>query len=216
MNLPPPPTKFSKYNKMLLGATKDVCDATMKDAVKEAVQENQNIRDIPVAVDGTWQKGYSSMNVVTVTVWTQEGDTEILSKHCVCKDKRNMDRSARRTSTGIVEEWKSMELYRYFSALFNAMMPCYETDGISSPTFQSKDERPKLSDGKALCGKNRLTEASIDQLQTYYGLAIRKIIKCEGYATRAIEKNAYGNTQNPNESINNVIWSRVPKKTFVP
>ncbi|GFV82787.1 uncharacterized protein TNCV_4147551 [Trichonephila clavipes] len=24
-----------------------------------------------------------------------------------------------------------------------------------------------------------------------------------------------GNTQNPNESINNVIWSRVPKKTFV-
>ncbi|GFS66480.1 uncharacterized protein TNCV_3857071 [Trichonephila clavipes] len=53
MNLPPPPTKFSKYNKMLLGATKDVCDATMKDAVEEAVQENQNIRDIPVAVDGT-------------------------------------------------------------------------------------------------------------------------------------------------------------------
>ncbi|GFX49689.1 uncharacterized protein TNCV_1637271 [Trichonephila clavipes] len=69
MNLPPPPTKFSKYNKMLLGATKDVCDATMKDAVKETVQENQNNRDIPVAVDGTWQKrGYSSMNgVVTVT-----------------------------------------------------------------------------------------------------------------------------------------------------
>ncbi|GFV39564.1 hypothetical protein TNCV_1368051 [Trichonephila clavipes] len=61
----PTPTKFSKYNKMLLGATKDVCDATMKDAVKEAVEENQNIRDIPVAVDGTWQKrGYSSMNGV--------------------------------------------------------------------------------------------------------------------------------------------------------
>ncbi|GFY58815.1 uncharacterized protein TNIN_190601 [Trichonephila inaurata madagascariensis] len=39
MNLPPPPTKFSKYNNMLLGATKDVCDATMKDAVEEAVQE---------------------------------------------------------------------------------------------------------------------------------------------------------------------------------
>ncbi|GFY24768.1 uncharacterized protein TNCV_2689591 [Trichonephila clavipes] len=56
MNLPPPPTNFSKYNKMLLGASKDVCDVTMKDAVKEAVQENQNIRDIPVAVDGTWQK----------------------------------------------------------------------------------------------------------------------------------------------------------------
>ncbi|GFV13492.1 transposable element Tcb1 transposase [Trichonephila clavipes] len=44
MNLPPPPTKFSKYNKMLLCATKDVCDAMIKDAVEEAVQENQNIR----------------------------------------------------------------------------------------------------------------------------------------------------------------------------
>ncbi|GFV22046.1 hypothetical protein TNCV_4527311 [Trichonephila clavipes] len=41
MNLPPLPTKFSKYNKMLLGATKDVCDAMMKDAVEEAVQENK-------------------------------------------------------------------------------------------------------------------------------------------------------------------------------
>ncbi|GFX63745.1 uncharacterized protein TNCV_215451 [Trichonephila clavipes] len=46
MNLPHLPTNFSKYNKVLLGATKDVCDATMKDAVKEAVQENQNIRDV--------------------------------------------------------------------------------------------------------------------------------------------------------------------------
>ncbi|GFX06668.1 uncharacterized protein TNCV_382641 [Trichonephila clavipes] len=98
MNLPPPPTKFAKYNKMPLGATKDVCDATMKDAIEEAVQKNQNIRDIPVAVDGTWQKrGYSSMNgVVTIT---------------------SVD-----TGKGIVDEWKSMELYRYFSALFNAMM----------------------------------------------------------------------------------------------
>ncbi|GFX73787.1 uncharacterized protein TNCV_4291031 [Trichonephila clavipes] len=67
--LPPPPTKFSKYKKILLGATKDVCDLTMKDAVEEAVQENKNIRDISVAVDGIWQKrGYFSMNgVVTVT-----------------------------------------------------------------------------------------------------------------------------------------------------
>ncbi|GFW08866.1 uncharacterized protein TNCV_993831 [Trichonephila clavipes] len=30
-----------------------------------------------------------------------------------------------------------------------------------------------------------------------------------------LKKCLHGNTQNPNESINNVIWSRVPKKTFV-
>ncbi|GFT74868.1 uncharacterized protein TNCV_1673341 [Trichonephila clavipes] len=32
----------------------------------------------------------------------------------------------------------------------------------------------KLSDGKPLCGRNRLTEAEIDRLQAYYGLAIRR------------------------------------------
>ncbi|GFX71552.1 uncharacterized protein TNCV_2695401 [Trichonephila clavipes] len=30
-----------------------------------------------------------------------------------------------------------------------------------------------------------------------------------------LKKCLHGNTQNPNESINNVIWSRVPRKTFV-
>ncbi|GFT64437.1 uncharacterized protein TNCV_4831631 [Trichonephila clavipes] len=43
MNLQPPPTMFSKYNKMLLGATKDVSDATMKDAVEEAVHKKTKI-----------------------------------------------------------------------------------------------------------------------------------------------------------------------------
>ncbi|GBM23609.1 hypothetical protein AVEN_117365-1 [Araneus ventricosus] len=30
-----------------------------------------------------------------------------------------------------------------------------------------------------------------------------------------LKKCVHGNTQNPNESVNNVIWSRVPKSTFV-
>ncbi|GFS56148.1 uncharacterized protein TNCV_1650651 [Trichonephila clavipes] len=30
-----------------------------------------------------------------------------------------------------------------------------------------------------------------------------------------LKKRLHGGTQNPNESVNNVIWSRVPKKTFV-
>ncbi|GBN99328.1 hypothetical protein AVEN_218603-1 [Araneus ventricosus] len=31
-----------------------------------------------------------------------------------------------------------------------------------------------------------------------------------------LKKCAHGDTQNPNESVDNVIWSRVPKSTFVP
>ncbi|GFX06667.1 uncharacterized protein TNCV_382631 [Trichonephila clavipes] len=129
--------------------------------------------------------------------------------------------------------------------------------------------------------ENRLTEASIDQLQTYYRFAFRRNLSnvkdmrqgiwaiflhkistdenpqhgfCPsgpdtwcGYKKAQLENKVYhhkhkllvavveaiklifrdlsdpellkkclhGNTQNPNESINNVIWSHVPKKTFV-
>uniref|UniRef100_A0A1B6K2H0 Mutator-like transposase domain-containing protein n=1 Tax=Homalodisca liturata TaxID=320908 RepID=A0A1B6K2H0_9HEMI len=138
-----------------------------------------------------------------------------------------------------------------------------------------------LSDGGKLGGKNRLTDGIIDQLQTYYGNAIRKNTDnlqnmkaavwaiyfhklstddnpqhglcpsgentwCkynkakhtkEPYSHKnsipsaimlalkpifqalanpdLLRKCLHGKTQNVNESINNVIWSRVPKKDFV-
>ncbi|GFT55420.1 hypothetical protein TNCV_3189271 [Trichonephila clavipes] len=40
MNLPPPPTKFSKYNHILLQATRETCEHSMAEAVREAVDEN--------------------------------------------------------------------------------------------------------------------------------------------------------------------------------
>ncbi|GFT36347.1 uncharacterized protein TNCV_5011341 [Trichonephila clavipes] len=69
MNLPPPPTKFSKYNKMLLGATKDVCDATMKDAVKKLYKKTKILETfLWRLMEHGKSRGYSSMNgVVTVT-----------------------------------------------------------------------------------------------------------------------------------------------------
>ncbi|GFW57957.1 hypothetical protein TNCV_1419041 [Trichonephila clavipes] len=36
MNLPPPPTKFSKYNHILLQATRETCEHSMAEAVREA------------------------------------------------------------------------------------------------------------------------------------------------------------------------------------
>ncbi|GFX87706.1 uncharacterized protein TNCV_4304151 [Trichonephila clavipes] len=39
MNLPPPPTKFSKYNHILLQATRETCEHSMAEAVREAVDE---------------------------------------------------------------------------------------------------------------------------------------------------------------------------------
>ncbi|GFT83683.1 uncharacterized protein TNCV_2826111 [Trichonephila clavipes] len=40
--------------------------------------------------------------------------------------------------------------------------------------LKTKMRGQKLSDGKPLCGRNRLTEEEIDRLQAYYGLAIRR------------------------------------------
>ncbi|GFW66707.1 uncharacterized protein TNCV_1371401 [Trichonephila clavipes] len=147
--------------------------------------------------------------------------------------------------------------------------------------LKTKMRGQKLSDGKPLCGRNRLTGAEIDRLQAYYGLAIRRNLSSVKDMQQAIwaiflhklstdekpqhgfcpsdsdtwckfkkaellgetyhhknslpvdvveamrpvfrdlanpellKKCLHGGTQNPNESVNNVIWSRVPKKTFV-
>ncbi|GFY52914.1 uncharacterized protein TNIN_425261 [Trichonephila inaurata madagascariensis] len=56
MNLPRPPIKFSKYNNILLRATRQTCEDSMAEAVSEAVDENDGKRDLAVAVDGSWQK----------------------------------------------------------------------------------------------------------------------------------------------------------------
>ncbi|GFY12280.1 uncharacterized protein TNCV_283831 [Trichonephila clavipes] len=178
---------------MLLSATKDVRDATMKGAIEEAVQENQNIIDIPVAVDGTWQKrGYSSMNgALTVTNKKKHGP--------VCK--KNFDGySGRMEVDGALSIFqRSVQRYdvRYTKYLGDGDSKAFDNivknqvygdnctitklEGVGHAMkwmgsrlrrFKAKMRGQKLSDGKALCGKNRLTEASIDQLQTYYGLAI--------------------------------------------
>ncbi|GFU03891.1 uncharacterized protein NPIL_469151 [Nephila pilipes] len=77
MNLPPPPTKFTKFINILLQAAGEACEESMAEAVHEAVEENDGGRDIAFAVDGSWQKrGFSLKNgVVTVT----SVDTELQS-----------------------------------------------------------------------------------------------------------------------------------------
>ncbi|GFU06278.1 hypothetical protein TNCV_4765751 [Trichonephila clavipes] len=42
----PPPTKFSKYNHILLQATRETCEHSMAEAVREAVDENDGKRTL--------------------------------------------------------------------------------------------------------------------------------------------------------------------------
>lgn len=147
--------------------------------------------------------------------------------------------------------------------------------------LKNKMRGQKLSDGKSLSGRGRLTDAVIDSLQVYYGKAIREntedvekmrsavwatylhkissdeqprhelcpegenswcgykkaLISGDTYShkhsvpevvmkelkttfrdltnTELLKKCVHGRTQNFNESLNNVIWTRIPKNTFV-
>lgn len=149
--------------------------------------------------------------------------------------------------------------------------------------LKEKKRGVELADGKKLGGKNRLTDAAIQKLQIFYGLAIRRNTKSvedmrtavwaiyfhvqstnakpthnlcpkdedtwckfnqslrtkEHYdhqkhfhlpeavmlemkpifrdlsETSLLEKCLSGKSQNPNESLNNVIWARISKRTFV-
>ncbi|GFU65295.1 transposable element Tcb2 transposase [Trichonephila clavipes] len=99
----------------------------------------------------------------------------------------------------------------------------------------------KLSDGKNISGRGRLTLKEVDSIQHYYGLAIRKNLSSVEDMKRAIwaiyfhklstednpqhalcplekdllKKCLRGRTQNPNESFNKCIWERIPKTVFV-
>lgn len=91
MNLPAPPSKFNKHIIAVGSAVEDVAQENMKDAVEEAVFENNNNRDLSIAFDGSWQKrGHTSLNGVVTATSVDTGkvvDVAILSKHCRCKDK---------------------------------------------------------------------------------------------------------------------------------
>lgn len=64
-----PPSRFSPYVQVLGSTAKDLCYETMKDAVEVAVEVTEEVQNMPIAIDGTWQnRGHTSLNgVVTAT-----------------------------------------------------------------------------------------------------------------------------------------------------
>ncbi|GFU92480.1 uncharacterized protein TNCV_4794091 [Trichonephila clavipes] len=69
-------------------------------------------QNVPVAIDGTWQKrGHTSLNGVVTAVSVDTGkviDAEILSRKCSCHFIGNLhsDESVRQITLEIVREWK--------------------------------------------------------------------------------------------------------------
>lgn len=93
MNLPPPPTVYSRHERILAGATQTLCQSSTTLAVEEAVKENDNLekRDLCVAVDGSWQKrGHVSLNGIVSLTSVDTGkvlDIDVMSKYCLCPQR---------------------------------------------------------------------------------------------------------------------------------
>ncbi|XP_069694387.1 uncharacterized protein [Periplaneta americana] len=95
MDLPPPPTKFSKCMDLIYKAVSEVALESMSNAVREAVSESNNTH-LTVACDGTWQKrGHTSLNGVVTTTSVNTGkvlDVHTLSKSCnICHGAKNFE-----------------------------------------------------------------------------------------------------------------------------
>ncbi|GFX90881.1 uncharacterized protein TNCV_3167121 [Trichonephila clavipes] len=138
MNLPPPPTKFSKYNHILLQATRETCEHSMAEAVREAVDENDGKRDLAVAVDGSWQKrGFSSKNGLVTVTSVDTGkviDVEVFSKHCICPNKTKHLQNCKRNFEGYsgkMEVAGALSIFQRSQSLYNVRYTKYLGDGDS-------------------------------------------------------------------------------------
>ncbi|GFX39992.1 uncharacterized protein TNCV_2647551 [Trichonephila clavipes] len=136
MNLPPPPTKFSKYNHILLQATRETCEHSMAEAVREAVDENDGKRDLAVAVDGSWQKpGFSSKNGLVTVTSVDTGkviDVEVFSKHCICPNKTKHLQNCKRNFEGYsgkMEVAGALSIFQRSQSLYNVRYTKYLGDG---------------------------------------------------------------------------------------
>ncbi|GFU08250.1 uncharacterized protein TNCV_2901901 [Trichonephila clavipes] len=162
-------------------ATRETCEHSMAEAVREAVDENDGKRDLAVVVDGSWQKrGFSSKNGLVTVTSVDTGkviDVEAFSKTLYLSEQNKHLQNCKRNFEGYSAFTSIVENKVYGDHCCREIRmhrSCYEKNGTRLRRLKTKMRGQKLSDGKPLCGRNRLTEAEIDRLQAYYGLAIRR------------------------------------------
>ncbi|KAJ4427574.1 hypothetical protein ANN_25222, partial [Periplaneta americana] len=188
LNLPPPPTKFSDYTEFLERNLREVSKGSMMNAAMEAKRANGGNGDLTVAIDGTWQRrGHLSHHGVVAATSLATGkvlDVEVLSNHCRgCSTNIEGHKCVKNHdgSSGAMEAEGAKEIFQ--RSLGDRMSAIEKLEcvghmqkrmGRRLRNLKKEMKGKKLSDGKSLGGPGRLTEAEIDKLQTYYGLAIRR------------------------------------------
>ncbi|GFU82331.1 uncharacterized protein TNCV_4148981 [Trichonephila clavipes] len=188
MNLPPPPAKFERHNSLFLNVLKTISEDSMNAAVHEAVIANDNNSNIAVAVDGTWHKrGYSSLNGVVCA-------TSLSLSLSVENGKRSeTSRKASYTQYLGDEDSKGFFTIKEAKVYGNTEVKKLECVGHVQKRMGTRlrnilktSKGIKLSDGKNISGRGRLTLKEVDSIQHYYGLAIRKNLSSVEDMKRAI------------------------------
>lgn len=233
LDIPGPPTRFMKYNRIIATTIKKVAEKSMIEAVQEVVDKTEN-SDLTVAIDGSWQKrGHTSLNGVVTATSIETGkvlDVHALSKYCqgcqLAKEhlKEKHEYYCELNYTG---NSGGMEIEGARAIFSRSMMTrgvrylTYLGDGDSKGYAGVCEDEPygpdveiekaecighiqkrmgsrlrklcktvkkgeKLSDGKPLRGKGRLTDSEINNLQVYYGKGIRENCQDVGQMKKAI------------------------------
>ncbi|GFT22467.1 uncharacterized protein TNCV_3274321 [Trichonephila clavipes] len=174
----------------------------MNAAVHEAVIANDNNSNIAVAVDGTWHKrGYSSLNgVVCATslslslLRTERLSTLKLSQNIVLHVRRSeTSRKACYTQylgDGDSKGFLTIKEAKVYGDTEVEKLECaghvQKRMGTRLRNILKMSKGIKLSDGKNISGRGRLTLKEVDSIQHYYGLAIRKNLSSVEDMKRAI------------------------------
>ncbi|GFU68859.1 uncharacterized protein TNCV_1548431 [Trichonephila clavipes] len=210
-------------------ATRETCEHSMAEAVREAVDENDGKRDLAVAVEGSWQKrGFSSKNGLVTVTSVDTGkviDVEVFQNIVFVRTKPSIFKIVREILKATAAEIDRLQAY-YGLAIRRNLSSVKDMQQAIWAIFLHKlstDEKPQHgfcpSDSDTWCKfkkaellgetyhhKNSLPVDVVEAMRPVFrDLANPELLK----------KCLHGGTQNPNESVNNVIWSRVPKKTFV-
>ncbi|GFX92987.1 uncharacterized protein TNCV_139311 [Trichonephila clavipes] len=175
MNLHPPPKRFYESLHALNNATEKVAKVSMALAAAETLSFKNGNPNVPVAIDGTWQKtGHTSLNGV-VTAWGMdvEDALRIFNRSEVLHNLRY----TQYLGDGDSKPYKAVLESKPYKDVNIEKLECVghveKRKGTRLRALKLKLKGKKLEDKKSLGGRNRLTGAEIDKLQIYYSLAIR-------------------------------------------
>ncbi|GFW56718.1 uncharacterized protein TNCV_4067981 [Trichonephila clavipes] len=251
MSLPNPVEQksYDVITNKLSRVMKEVAEESMKRA---AVEENSSSPDnlLTVSGDGTWKtRGHSSLIGVCTVIGAETGkvlDREVLSSFCKgCDSYKGVKFGIKYNKNG--KERIRFHVEKIILALLKIECVGHVQKRMGTRLRKLKlvYSKKKLSDGKTIGGKGRLTDSLIDKLAHYYGNAIRCNFTSIKEMRKAIwavwghscstddepmhwfcptnpntwylshpallKKCLGGKTQNPNESLNSLIWKFCPK-----